>query len=296
MAIFNRRCHFADNYTFVTSFIDIGRSDWQSYARKNDEYLQNSVRLLQFNAPLILFIEDKFIDFVKKHRTGKENITKIVAITIRDSKYFKLYANISSALQTTQALIKMNHDDEKLLKVPEVLFPEYIIIMSAKVDFIKWAIEMNPFHSSFFFWIDFGFARTNDALPSDSCWAPRNFMTNPVLKDKVFIVEIFPLYFPFRQFSLKALFQYLIRPKVRTLNDFIKHRGVVFTMGGFFGGSTKAMLEFNTLYDQVFERALASGFTDDDQTMITLCFLERNDLFYNVLSLNEWFAALHLLN
>ena len=279
----------------MTAFVDIGRGGWSKYTRSNENYLAYSVRLLHFNVPLILFMESKFIDFVKFHRKGKENITKIVPITIETLEYYKYYKNISAVLKATQELIKLKREDE-FITVPEVSSPEYIIVMASKIGLVKQAIEMNPFNSAYFYWIDFGFGRNSDLFPQTSCWAPRNVMTNPASKDKVIILEMSPIYFPYESFNIKAMFYYLIRPKVRTIDDFIKHRGIVFVMGTFFGGAVKAMLEFHALYKQVFERSLAVGFTDDDQTMIALCYLENNDLFYSVLSLDRWFSMLHLLH
>ena len=286
-----------ENYTLVTSFVDIGRGNWSYFSRSNDAYLNYSVRLLQLNVPLILFIEHKFVDFVKLYREGKENVTKIITITVQDLEYYKLHQDVSEAQKIVQQSVRlMNNKDVSFDTHPEVFSPEYVIVMASKVSLVKEAIRLNPFHSSFFYWIDFGFGRSDDYFPSDSCWAPRNIMKSPKSKDKVVIMELSPIYFPWSSFNLKAIWHYLTRPKVRTVDDFIRHMDSVFVMGTFFGGAKEAMLEFDALYKQVFNDALARGYTDDDQTIITLCYISRNDLFYSVYSFNSWFQMLLLFH
>lgn len=275
--------------------LDIGRGNWSSrYSRSNERYLEYSKRLLAMNAPLVLFVEAQFVDFVQHHRKGRERLTRIVTVTVKDLEYYSLYNNISAAQHHMREMYKATGDTSVDLNVPEINIPEYVIIMASKTGLLKRVIGENPFNSSFFYWIDFGCTRRDSIMPREPCWAPNNIMTNQQARHKVVILLRSPIYKPIGWLSLRATISYWLSPKMRTLDDFTRNFNFVHVMGFFFGGESDAVLEFHELYRRIFERALANEFTDDDQTMIALCYLERNDLFYPVLSLHEWFTMFHL--
>lgn len=126
--------------------------------------------------------------------------------------------------------------------------------------FVDRAITLNPFNSSFFYWIDFGIAYSDDVLPlEDDCWAPRNIMNDPQSRDKVTIVLTQPLSFPSRPFSLRALYHFYFHiPHLETFEDVERNRGVETVTGAFFGGQADALREFRHLLLQNFEQALAN--------------------------------------
>jgi hypothetical protein len=297
-----KSCHVcADNYTLVTAMIDIGRSNWTNFRRSTDEYLQRAHRLLSLNVPLVIFAESKFIDYIARSRRGKENVTRIITVTLSQLDYYDQRADIERVQKKIQRDLRAQGSEHAadLLGTPEVLYADYVIVMANKLSyFVDRAITLNPFNSSFFYWIDFGIAYSDDVLPLEGdCWAPRNIMNDPQSRDKVSIVLIEPLCFPIRPFSLRVLFHYYLHmPRLETFEDFERNRGIETVAGGFFGGQAHALRQFRDLFRQNFEQALANGYTDDDQPFMALSYIQRPDLFFPVLTFHRWGEYLHVFH
>lgn len=217
------------------------------------------------------------MDFVRLHRRGKERITRIVTIKLQSLDHYDL-------LDEVRTVQKRMYDDlvaknNTFYTHPETFSPEYIITMASKAGLVKNAVHWNPFKSKFFYWIDFGFGRSDDLFPPTPCWSPRNIMSNPQTRDKITLMDLNPLHV-----------------YVKTMDDLIRRREDVFITGAFFGGPSWAILEYQVLFRQVFEMFLARGFTDDDQTIMAACVLERPELFYLAHASYKWSNMLNLFH
>jgi hypothetical protein len=90
---------------------------------------------------------------------------------MHDIEYEKYRQNVTRTLESTEF---RTNNAMWLHKHPEAISADYILLMSNKLSFMKEAIEINPFRSSHFFWIDAGYGHGNktsfqvDTIP----WKP----------------------------------------------------------------------------------------------------------------------------
>ena len=138
--------------TIVTAFFDIGRNSWNTvHSRSVEKYLQNAARMMTLDNNMIIFIEPKYYDFVCKHRQTKMSQTKIYQVELNDlpmMQHAQKFANIMNSEKYRSALADPT--------VPECTQPLYDVIMFSKTWFMKRAIELNPFKSTHWAWLDFG--------------------------------------------------------------------------------------------------------------------------------------------
>ena len=73
-------------YTVVTGLFDIGRGNWNAYRRPIQHYLQYFYNLLQLKAPMVIFCEKTFVDFVKKCRSHMNYKTTVIGQSAKHSK------------------------------------------------------------------------------------------------------------------------------------------------------------------------------------------------------------------
>ena len=242
---------------------DINRNKWAHLQRSNKEYLSYATRLLHLNVPLVLFAEKKFLNFIIMHRKGKERITKIVEMTAKDLEYNVMYDKIA----TVQKIMQNGRwKNDTFRNHPEISSPEYVVLMASKISVVVKAIKLNPFCSSYYYWIDFGCGRNDQIFPKSECWAPYNIMTDPKTKNKVVFMINDPMPSP-------DLF------KMKSVDDLIANMKTVYVKGVFFGGHAEALIKYSELFHQTFVKLLRKNFTDDDQTITAACYLEQTEDF-----------------
>lgn len=257
--------------------LDIGRDKWPYYNRTNAEYLNYSLPLLRLDVPLVLFVGEEFVDFVRVQRRGKERITRIVAISLKNLDYYDLLDEVRRVQKAMYEELVVKNDT--FYTHPEIFSAEYVVTMASKVGLVKNVVHWNPFASRFFYWIDFGFGRSDEFFPKSRCWSPRNIMSDPGIREKITFMDFNPM-----------------EPDVRTIDDVIRNREIVYVTGSFFGGPAHAIIEYHALYRQVFEMLLSRGFTDDDQTIMAACVVMKRELFYLAPTSFQWFYMLHLFH
>ena len=186
-------------------------------------------------------------------------------MTPKDLKYNVMYNQIH-AIQKIMQNGKWKNDP--FSKHPEISSPEYIILMASKISIVVEAMKLNPFCSSYFYWIDFGCLRNDHLLPKSECWAPNNIMTDSKSKKKVVFMRIDPMPSP-------NLYE------MKSVDDLILNMKTVYVRGAFFGGYAEALLKYSELFYQTFVKLIHKNFTDDDQTIIAASYLEQTeDIMY----------------
>lgn len=115
--------------TIVTSYIDNVND-----MNRHQNYTKHSRYLLEINIPKIIFIE--------KHNINLVPCTKYNTIIEIDRK----------------DVFDINNKNIKLPSCKNVLKDtlNYLILMNQKTEFIRKAIELNPYNTKQFIWIDFG--------------------------------------------------------------------------------------------------------------------------------------------
>ena len=144
------------HHTLVTAYFDIpSKFSHQTYLK----WMEN---LLSVTDAMIIFTEEKLVDYIKKRRLHAP--THIVTTTIREFKSFKDYGE-------TYWNDQHEKDPESGLHRGYQLY----CVWNEKANFIKQSIDINPFKSHFFAWIDIGYLRTTSynnkllirTIPSD---------------------------------------------------------------------------------------------------------------------------------
>ena len=140
------------NITLVTGFFDIKRESWKTFSRQKNVYFDNAKRVLSVAHPMIIFIDKQYFDFVKEQRKQyDEKYTTLIECKFEDLKYYYLKDKIFQIMNSNEyknGLVDPN--------VPEVWNPDYNIVIWSKLDLVMKAINLNPFNTKHFGWIDFG--------------------------------------------------------------------------------------------------------------------------------------------
>ena len=135
-------------WTFVTTYINI-----QSYYEKNainqynndSFYIEKFKYLIDLNINLIIFIDEDSKSKIDKYLT-KSNI-KFIIINLEDLYLSKYIPQIYK-----------NREDSIIYKNSRNI-PEWSVITLSKSELLIKAIEINPFDTDIYCWIDFGIYR-----------------------------------------------------------------------------------------------------------------------------------------
>lgn len=233
------------NNTIVTGFFDIGRDKWPKYNRKLAVYLSNALRNLELDVNMVIFIESKLEYYVKKCREIYPNKTHIVVMKLEDLPKYQLRDKIKNIMDSDDF-----KNGIKCPNVPEMWNPDYNIVVWSKIDLLQKAIEINPFHSTHFGWLDFGIG--------DYC---RIENLSKVFPDKIRILC-------------------RSQPQVSDLDrvKMCKSHTNRFA-AGFFTGEKNYLLYFIHLVNQEIDKCLELNVVDCEQTMFSNVYLQYKDLF-----------------
>jgi hypothetical protein len=206
--------------TFVTAYLDIG-SD-----RMFDWRLEHFMKIVDSGVQICVFSDAGSAPHITDAIMGRKNVTimqpsieidKLWARRVCE-KYLKVSSTYGPALPATRNLKKDTY--------------EYLVLQNSKTEFMRLAIQENPFSSSHFAWIDFSMAYLfQDAVRFQNhlsfiskCNLSTNFLAIPGCWDAM---------------KIKDVDKYL---------DQIHWR----FCGGFFIGDRESVTEFCDLVDQIF--------------------------------------------
>ena len=140
--------------TFVTALYDIGREQ-KGDGRKFSSYLEWFDETLSYNVHMIVFVEPELQSRVLQIRSRYDTrMTVCVGMHFKDTGYYKYLDDIAKVLTSEYFRSRI-----KAIDRIECQMPEYIVVQFDKFEFLKYAIEHNPFGSTSFFWIDAGISR-----------------------------------------------------------------------------------------------------------------------------------------
>lgn len=140
------------NPTIVTAIFDIGRDKWEGYGLSYNTYKHWMRNLLMFDTNMVIYTEEKFIDFIKTQRKIVDpNLEKTIIVSdqLKKLESYKLYyEKVKNLMESEKFKSKV------FFQVPEMTKPLYNIIIFNKLYFIKNSIKENHFNSDFFIWCD----------------------------------------------------------------------------------------------------------------------------------------------
>lgn len=248
-------------FSIVTAFLDIGRENWNDkYARSLNDYLVYFENVLSIKAPIIVFTEEKFIDFVKTRRPDA-NIIPI------DIKTLQMYSNLNRIERIQEdPQYAIDHPNPQ---APEISKPLYNIVTCSKMEFMLSASRLFGEYK-YFIWMDAGYTHNTVKL-SEIDWYPSSIITE---KNKLSVI------------ALRSLDDASINPRI-FFNQYID-----VIIGGFFGGTKQTIITIFELYYDLIEECLRKGIKDDDQFYMTILAKRRPDLF-NVIQ-GDWFDGIKI--
>ena len=237
------------NYTVVSAFFNIKRNDWNSYSRSVDEYFKNATNMLTINDFIVVFTEPEYETRVKE--IMKNKVYKLIIMDIKDLYWYKYYSTIENIMNSD-----IFKNGLKNTTCPEVCKPLYDIIMYSKTKLVKQVIEINPFNTTHFVWLDFGV---------------HQHMFRPEMKNK----KLLP-------FGVDDKVRFLCRDipteKDLHLNTFFKSNENRFA-GTMFTGNKDNLLLFDKYLEEDILEAFNKGVVDCDQSFFSNVYLKHPTLF-----------------
>jgi len=207
----------------------------ERYLKFADEYILK----LPYN--LIVFTDSIDVeDYIREKRKEK---LYILNVPFEDTYYYKHLTTLVE-LQSKFNIINGNREHET---------PLYIILNNNKFYFMEKAIELNPFNSEHFIWIDFGI--------------------NHVAKNPEKINEWF-LFIPDKIKQL-CINPYIENIDNKTMFKYIYHH----IAGGLFSGSKENLLKYCNLFKEKTEQIYSDEWYQIDEAVITMIERDNPDLF-----------------
>jgi hypothetical protein len=239
--------------TIVTMFYNIRKLDCDetNYHRKLDTFkdLANKF-ILQLPYPLIIFIDKNDLDMKKfietsrlKTNKGINSNTLICYISFEDTYFYK-YVNRIKELQNIHKIANGNPRHET---------PLYITLNNNKFYFMEKAIEINPFSSNKFMWMDMGINHVAKEPNMIHNWIRS-------VPDKIKQLCINP---------------YLENDIVKDYFILIRHN----CAGGLFSGNKDNILKYIQLYKNKVEQIYNENWYQIDEAIMTIVQRENPDLF-----------------
>lgn len=132
--------------TLVTAFVDLQKYDHNN-RKPSSEYLPKIEELLQYDGPMVIFCETDMSSVLREIRLrhGKGDLTYVIV--------FNFY-NLPFA-DRIEEMRQMDFFPLGLNKHRKESY-EYFVMTWNKIHFLKRALEVNPFESEGFAWIDIG--------------------------------------------------------------------------------------------------------------------------------------------
>lgn len=153
-----------NSITIVTAFYDIGREKWETYSRTNEEYFRCFELLCQLKNKIIVFTQSKFKERFKQiQATIKSNLIVEYDDDIINDKYH--ITEISKVQRSAEYLHGILTPD-----CPEYWNPQYVFVNFLKSKFCLEAIKKYPNISETIAWIDFGYVKKQEQIPSSKLW------------------------------------------------------------------------------------------------------------------------------
>jgi tetratricopeptide (TPR) repeat protein len=158
--------------TFVTSYLKIYTTDYDEN-RTFEKRLELFMKIVNLDINICLFTSPEFEDIFKEISEKHPNLKVLQILNVEDSEFFKI-----------------GNQNKELLVLPNVRSEykdhiNYMFLMNAKIEYIKKAIDINPFNNSIFCWFDFSlphvFNNMEDSLLKIKKHSCQNYTNNPFL-------------------------------------------------------------------------------------------------------------------
>ena len=240
---------FTNQPTIISMFYNVRalETNQSERNRKADSYIDYAKKfLLQLPYQMILYTDSQYVyDIVYDYRRELGLIHKTrVCLCAMNHTYFYKYLDRISDLQKKFCILngELNHET-----------PLYIIANNNKFDCIDKTLQLNPFKSKHFVWIDFGINHVAQNTEKIHEWIFN-------IPDKIKQLCINP---------------YLEKDDPKTFFQYIYHH----TAGGLFSGSVENMRKYSRLFKAKTEQIYREDWYQLDEAVMTMIQRENPEMF-----------------
>jgi hypothetical protein len=260
--------------TIVTGLFDINRNTMDGREWKN--YLNWFEKTLSLNCPMVIFIEENNINFVKNAR--KNFPTKIISQNIHDLPYYQYKEKMDKIILSEDYKNKIK-DNKRI----ECNFSLYSIIQYSKFEWMKVTSELNPFESDYFIWMDAGLSRFFDDLDTKKEYPSKHFKQKIKNLNNKVLIQIFMSYYPD-----------LFEAKMLTDDYLLDNRSYV--MGGMFASNQIGIRNINLKMKELFEEMLQNNIVNNEQIALGFLFKKYPDMFVSYINNSRIHRNYELIN
>lgn len=229
----------AHNVTVVTALYDINRPD-----RPFRNYLEWMKLTFKMNYPMVIFCRPSHVQLVRQARRGLLDITYIVLE--EEFPYQNTSVRVGEILKAG-----------RYKRTPEWTCPEYIPLNYAKFSWLARSIQLDPFSTDYFYWVDAGLGRF---FPSNQMGSPRLGLFDLLEEDRV---------------SVQLSTQESLPPRYAAVGS----NDSPF-LAGVFGGSKRRLLSLCYLATSFyFDELLAKGKLDNEQVALGVLYRRHAGMF-----------------
>lgn len=200
-----------NNVTFVTSYLKIYDSDYHEN-KTFEKRLELFMKVVELNVNVCLFISSEFKEIIDSISNKYENLNIIEVLSIEDLEFTKI----------GKKNIHLLNPPEKRNYIKDI--SNYMFLMNSKIEFVKKAIDINPFNNDYFCWFDFSlpyiFKNIDNSLLMMKKYSQSTFISKPFI-------------------AMPGCWDFKVGDK-----DFLKESICWRFCGGFFIGDKNSLLSF----------------------------------------------------
>jgi hypothetical protein len=239
------------NFTLVTGLWNIGRNgrDFEEH------YLPNLENFLKIDAPMVVFIPEKYKTFVEERR--KQENTRVVVFELEDIK--KLYAPFwdnTQSLRTDKKWLNITGENGWLKSSPQATLEWYNPIVQSKMFLLHDASIWNHFNTEYFFWLDAGITNT----------VPADLLVNENALDNItrYVDTFLFISYPYESAGEIHGFD------LNAMNTYAGNEVEYVCRGGLFGGTGTSIKNANALYYSLLEKTLRDGYMGTEESIFSI--------------------------
>lgn len=250
--------------TLVTAYVEIDNvpTDTEgSFTRRSRARYLNWMRsVLSIRQNLMIFVEEPTRDFVAGVRKELIHHTVVETVNVEELRQCTWYRETKRIIDGGY----MRHATRP--QRVELRAPLYNTIMFSKIEWVRKAIEADPFGTRYFLWVDAGFGhglhrRLRYRSVIDRVWPSPT--KNHRMRDTILVLGT-----GLHQRHLSA-------------TEMISwHCHVI--AGTIWGGDRKKLLAYSDRFQEELSWALAHNLLDDDQSIMSLVYAKYPELFTTV--------------
>jgi O-methyltransferase len=247
--------------TIVTGIWDIKREELaEGWSRKFDHYLNHLKKLMLVDDNMIIFIEDKYKDFVREHRSEHNTL-----IVVKELEWFKNNGDLFDKIQKIRTNPNWYNQAGWLVDSTQAKLDMYNPIVMSKMFLLNDAMIMDPFNSSHLVWVDGALTNT---VHEGYFWSD-----NVIKKIDKYFTKFSFVCFPYDGKVEIHGFEYT--PMCEYAGGAVDK----VARGGIFGGPKHLISKVNEIYHNLLSSTLNMGYMGTEESLFTILLYKYPEFF-----------------